>query len=198
MTTIYGCNLAVLDNNACAQWLCWALQKGVPPEGSQGVGRVLAYASDGVAWGVIRSDQAIQWGGEVFPGKCPVPTEESLLETRFFGPGMEACLWRGESGWRGRLLSDAAGGDVPAEFAPASESRVLRADRVLEPAMGGFSRVGDNTGSEQVVPLACCEEDFMRRRWPLKLEIRSYFEQDPATGAVRIAAARLVDLVKEA
>ena len=197
MSTIYGCSLTVLDNRLCVDWMRWALQKGVPPEGSQGLRTALAYACDGVAWGVINTDGAIQWGGEAFPGKCPMPAEESLLELRLFGPEREVYLWREENGWRGRLLADSEEGDIPAEFAPASESRILRADRVFESGPDGFSRVGDNTGAEQVVPLVCSDEDFTRRRWPLKLKLRSYFEQDPATGAVRIAAVRLVNLVKE-
>jgi CRISPR-associated protein (TIGR03984 family) len=74
------------------------------------------------------------------------------------------------------------------------ESRILLGDRLLETPKGGFSRVGSPTGAEQVVPVELSEDLFHESRWPLRLHVRHYLEADDETGAVRIAATRLVEL----
>jgi hypothetical protein len=74
------------------------------------------------------------------------------------------------------------------------ESRIVLGDRLLEAPKGGFTRVGSATGAEQVVPDELSDEVFQKSLWPLRLHVRHYLESDDETGAVRIAATRLVEL----
>ena len=83
-------------------------------------------------------------------------------------------------------------------LSPLDETRILLGNRLLAPPRAHFSRVAAPTGAEQVVPLNLSEADFKDGRWPLRLEVRHYKQQDPETGDVRLAATRLVEIRREA
>ena len=103
-------------------------------------------------------------------------------------------IWRAGDGFQGRILREKAdiSSDDPAR--PADEDRVLLGDRIVASRQAdGFTRVGDGTGAEQAVPL----DLHPKGRWPLRLKIRHYFETESKTGALRVAATRLVKLLPQ-
>jgi hypothetical protein len=110
-----------------------------------------------------------------------VPSVQTLLEMRVFLPLLEVLIWRTEDGLRGRILRDVARNGQEGPLAPDDEERLLLAGHLIE-HREGFTRVGDGTGAEQGTPA-----------WP-RLRVRHYFKSDEATGCVRVAVTRLVEV----
>ncbi|NLI82935.1 MAG: hypothetical protein GX443_14775 [Deltaproteobacteria bacterium] len=200
MTRVDGCTIEMLDTKTCNAFLTWVSGGNKKPEGAEGLGWLLAHCHDGVTWGRLGEDGLV-WlvSSAVFPDLSPAISASNLLEMRLFGKGKEVLIWRSEAEFSGRCLSDDAGdpkgGDSPTR--PDDETRILLGDRLLAGPKDGFSRVGTASGREQAVPLECTEQDFTGGRQPLRVRVRHYFEQDSQTGAVRVAASRLVDIFKE-
>lgn len=181
-----GAHLAVLDAGSCEHWLAWLQGAGDRPDDKEFHG-ALAHLDDGLAW--ARYDTgAGRWrqGHEAFPELAPMIAAEPLRELRLFGPTGEVLIWRGPADLCGRLLTDADPGWA------LDESRILRGERVLADPVQGFTPIADRSGSRQVVPLVIERRDLQARR--IRLKVRQYFERDRETGALRIAAARLVEL----
>lgn len=190
-----GCTIESLDNEACQTVLNWVIDAVVPSKRSKDVAWLLAYCHDGVTWG--RFDSVVKdWllSSTPFPNLCPRISESNLLEIRLFGSEREILIWRTENGFSGRCLIDKQELDNNGPFRPDNETRILLGDRVLEPSKDGFTRVGTARGLQQAVPLECAEKDFTGAHWPLRLKMRHYFEQEDETGAVRVAASRLVNI----
>jgi CRISPR-associated protein (TIGR03984 family) len=115
---------------------------------------------------------------------------------RLFGVKGEIMIWRSDQGFQGRLLLDQPNlTDSPTR--PDNETRILAGDRLIEGSKEGFSRVATAAGTQQAVPLECTDQDFKGGRWPLRLNVRHYFEGDEESGTVRVAASRLVHVFKE-
>jgi CRISPR-associated protein (TIGR03984 family) len=193
MNRLEGCRIEPLDDKACRAVLQWAAG-GEPVEGDHDFAWLLAHCRDGVTWG--RSDGAARsWltSSSPFPDLCPAITGANLLEMRLFGPERETLIWRTDTGFSGRCLSDEPvhGKDSPAR-PDDREIRILLGDRLVDGPRDGFTRVGTASGAQQAVPLVCAASDFKDKRRPLRLKVRHYFEQDEQTGAVRVAATRLV------
>jgi CRISPR-associated protein (TIGR03984 family) len=189
-----GCDLRPLDAADCDRHLAWLLgEPADPPDGAADFRWALAHCDDGVTWGVYEQ-QARSWrlGSEVVAAVSPTIRRESLQELRLFGELAEVLIWRTDEGLSGRLLRDR--GDAPEALRPFDESRILRGDSASA-CRDGFSHVADRAGAEQVVPLVVTDDDLQARR--ARLAVRHYCEQDAETGAVRIAATRLVSLRKE-
>src|SRR5690606_5270582 len=97
---------------------------------------------------------------------------------------------------RGRLLRDAgsptdrSAQDNP--ISPSNESRILRGTLVVAKCDHGFTHIADGTGAEQVVPLVVDNDHLLAGL--VRLDLRHYYEADASTGAVRIAATRLIRL----
>lgn len=198
MPTIAGCRIAPVGRAVCKQVVAWLLGKsGVAPEDLRaGCVWVLAHSDDGVTWG--RFDrQAGRWrlGHEAAPEVSPPIRLEALQELRVFGTGGEVLIWRSDDGLRGRFLEDTepdGTADDTDPMRPSDELRIVRGDRVRAGADGGFTRVTDGTGAEQVLPIALDESQL--RQHEVRLHVRHYWAQNAEDGTVRIAVTRLVDL----
>jgi len=192
MPELAGCVIEPLVDSTCRDLLAWVVgSRGAPT--TDGVELLLAYCYDGVTWGRLdRDTRGWQLACLPFPARAPKPKEENLLELRLFGREFEILIWRQGRSFGGRTLRDHPWGQD--YLRPIDESRILLGDRLLEGPKGGFSRVGSPTGTEQVVPVEVSEDAFQKSSWPLRLHVRHYLEPDEETGAVRIAATRLVKL----
>ena len=207
-----GCDLELLDAGACQVLLEWAQGLCPQPPGCEELVWLLAHCDDGVVWGRREVPEGA-WlcSGEVYPNVSPHLVADRLQELRLFGGRQEVLLWS-DGVLAGRRLTDSLTEEDPS-LAPVDEQRVLIGDRLLEGPSNGFTLVGDGGGSRHAVPLACAVSDFEcvrwvddgsggRRQfvaacWPLRLNVRHFFTQDGGTGAVRVAATRLVDVALE-
>jgi CRISPR-associated protein (TIGR03984 family) len=192
MAELAGGVIEPLGDSTCRQLLAWITgSRGAPI--ADCVELLLAYCYDGVTWGRLDRDTR-QWrlACEPFPARVPKPTEKNLIELRLFGPEREVLIWREGQRFGGRTLKDDS--CELNYLRPMDESWILLGDRLLEPPKDGFTRVGSATGAEQVVPVQISEDVFQQSSWPLRLHVRHYLESDDETGAVRIAATRLVKL----
>ncbi len=188
-----GCKIEPLDNKACQAVLEWVAGGAGPRQGGAFTW-LLAHCHDGVTWGRL---DGVNWRWHLsstpFPDLCPCICESNLLEMRLFGSEMETLIWRIGSGFLGRCLID----EPEQDKGSYDETRILLGDRILEAAKDGFTCVDTAAGMKQAVPLECTDQDFTGGRWPLRLKVRHYFEEDQETGAVRVVASRLVDVFKE-
>jgi CRISPR-associated protein (TIGR03984 family) len=202
MSSIPGATISALTPAQCFDVLSWVSRGAEQPAGSGEPVWLLAHCDDGVIWGHRRTpDQSWALSSHVFPelGASLIP--ERLQEMRVFGPREEWLIWRGETTLLGRRLADQAqpGGCQSCE--PLSDTRVLIGDR-WQGSREGFTLVADGAGSRQAVPLECPRGAFEgsgksgaeRAAWPLRLHLCHYLNSDTVTGAVRVAASRLVDV----
>lgn len=197
-STIAGCHIAPIERKVCEQVVAWLVgERGSAPE-ALGVGFAwaLAHSDDGVTWGRFDGEAGCwRLGHDAVPEVSPPVRTEALQELRLFGEDGEVLIWRSDEGLRGRLLEDARG-DGPRDesdpLRPADEFRIVRGDRIRAEARGGFTRVTDATGAEQVLPLALDESQL--RQHKVRLHVRHHWEQDAQNGTVRIAVTRLVKL----
>ncbi|SHF33579.1 CRISPR-associated protein, TIGR03984 family [Desulfacinum infernum DSM 9756] len=196
MNRIQGCALEPLDQEACKQVLDWIVGGRSSYPADDGFTWLLAHCRDGVTWG-RRDGAGWRLSSRPFPDLCPAVLPTNLLELRLFGKQGEILIWRIEEGFRGRRLVDAPNPDETSPARPDEEVRILLGDRLVEGPRDGFSRVATAAGTQQAVALECTDTDFKGGRWPLRLRVRHYFDQDPETGAVRVTATRLVDVFKE-
>jgi CRISPR-associated protein (TIGR03984 family) len=150
-----------------------------------------------VTWGRYELEQG-RWrlSSEVRPELSPKISHGRLQQLRLFGPSAEVLIWRDGDGLRGRLLvEDGGSGGCHEALRPTEESRILLGDYVVEKLPDEFTHVGDRAGLQHVLPLAVTNEELQRRQ--ARLKVRHYWEEDPETGAVRIAATRLVAVLIE-
>lgn len=197
MIGLEECKIEPLDDETCQGVLAW-VAGGPDPTRDSAFNWLLAHCYDGVTWGRL-DDNGRFWrlSSTFFPDRCPPISASNLLEIRLFGPEMETLIWRKKTGFSGRRLIDALEEDDGSPIRPDDENRVLLGDRLVDGPKGGFACVGTADGKMQALPIPCAEADFGGKRSPLRLKVRHYFEQDEQTGAVRVAASRLVDIFKE-
>ncbi|WP_448382313.1 type III-D CRISPR-associated protein Csx19 [Desulfosoma sp.] len=198
MSALQGCRIEPLDPAHCRAVFGW-VTGGEKPDGfDEGFLWLLAHCRDGVTWGRFdRAKGAWRLSSSPFPDHCPGISQTNLLEIRLFGPRQEIFIWRCDEEFCGRLLIDDVKEETNSPARPDEETRILLGDRLEDGPKDGFTVVGTADGRQQVVPLECSPEDFHRKRSPLRLTVRHYFDQDEETGAVRIAASRLVHVFKE-
>ncbi len=199
---IAGCLIEPLDAAACERYVAWLLGEpgSAPPGGAAGLSWALAHCDGGVTWGRYDAEAATwRLGHNVAPAVSPPIRRQALQELRVFGQPREVLIWRTDSGLRGRTLREtdppAGRSDTSDPLRPADESRILRGDQVRATCEHGFTHVADRAGAEQVLPVVVTDDGLQARR--ARLAVRHYFEPDPESGAVRIAASRLVKLTAE-
>jgi CRISPR-associated protein (TIGR03984 family) len=192
-----GYKVDPLESVACHAYLAWLLgQAGSEePDGATELAWALAHSDDGVTWG--RFDTAVKiWrlGNQAAPAVAPPIRTETLQELRLFGTTSEVLIWRTTQGLRGRMLrdADASTGKGSEALAPLVEHRLVLGDHVVASCAHDFTRVGDRTGAEQVLPIVVTDKQL--RAGHVRLQVRHHFELDAETGAARVAATRLVDL----
>ncbi len=195
-----GCRLSPLDSAACQRYLAWLLgeDEAAAPEGANGLDWALAHCDDGVTWGRYDVGAKVWYlGNQVAPEVSPPIRRESLQELRLFGETGEILIWRTDAGFRGRVLREGDPGPEPGDasnpLGPSDDSRILRGLHVFAQHDHDFTHVGDRTGAEQVLPLAVTADQL--RSGQVRLLVRHHFESDTKTGAVRVAATRLVMLM---
>ncbi len=166
------------DIAALFAWIC----EGAPPVDVKGAW-LLAHCDEGVVWGRRDGDR---WAlsGSAFPRVSPALTRHGVQQLRVFGEEGELLVWRHDGELRARWLAE-QGGDVPAAMRPADEERLLLGES--RESVGCFTLLEDATGARQAVPFA----QVKKGRHPT-LRVRHYFERDGESGAVRVAASRLV------
>lgn len=203
---IFGAELESINQDRCEAILDWVLNGSSSSWlQSDKAQWLLAHCDDGVVWGFQNSQELWQLSSNVsFPSvKQPVSPalqEETLQQLRLFGEEGELLVWRGDAGLQGRWLQDNDSRSLTDYLKPKDEHYLLLGNRLLDDPVGGFSLVGDATGSRHAVPVECSQEDLDLGRgaarqgapWALQLEVRHYLEQNESTGVVRIAASRLV------
>lgn len=191
------CKIELLDSEACERYVSWLLGEESAADGADGLAWALAHCDDGVTWG--RYDvEGNTWvvGSDVAPGVSPPIRSQALQELRLFGERSEILIWRTDAGFRGRVLretepaTDRSDASNPVRL--LDEPRVIRGAFVVARCGHGFTHIGDAAGAEQVLPLAVNNE--LLRAAQVRLHVRHYYEADMKTGAVRIAATRLVRL----
>jgi len=196
-----GCKIEAMNDEACRLVIEWITGGGGPAQDGSGLTWLLAHCRDGVTWGRI-DGTGRHWrlSSSPFSDLCPGISQTNLLEMRLFGPDEEIMVWWAEEGFLGRRLIDEPkrNRDTQTRFTePYDEIRIMLGDRLMDGPKEGFTRVMTADGRQQAVPLECTDDDFKDARWPLRLKVRHYFEQDPETGVVRVAASRLVNIFKE-
>jgi CRISPR-associated protein (TIGR03984 family) len=190
-----GARIEALDHAACERLIEWLQSGGAAPEGECGNVRwALAHCDDGVTWGRYEPQQKRwQLSTHVKPELSPPVRRGWLQQLRLFGPSAEVLIWRDGDSLCGRLLADEGhSGGYEEALRPSEESRILLGDYVMEKLPHDFTHVGDRAGLQQVLPLAVSNEQLRERR--ARLKVRHYWQEDPETGAVRLAATRLVDV----
>jgi CRISPR-associated protein (TIGR03984 family) len=190
-----GCLLRGLDVGACERYIAWLRAEAVdgPLSEAAELELALAHCDDGVTWGRYdREAKRWQLGHQHVPSVSPAIRRTTIQEVRMFGPRCELLIWRSDGSFRGRVLKDSGEPRDGADpLRPADERRIVRGTQVRGTYARQFTHVTDGTGAEQVLPIEVSDPRSVR------LHIRNYFQQDPNSGAVRIAATRLVTLAVE-
>ena len=200
MSELRGCKIEPLDSKACEHWLAWLNgESGDGPPNASGLVWAVAHSDEGVTWGRYDGDQR-SWhlGNQCHPEISPPIRRTALQELRIFGTAAEVLIWKADEDLRGRLIGDTSVARASEDLdplRPSEESRMVRGDRVADVSGSGFSRLVDRAGAEQVIPIAVNEDQLRERK--VRLLVKHYYEQDQETGAVRVAATRLVKLAVE-
>lgn len=150
---------------------------------------LLAHCDDGVVWGMKGADGRWLLSGDVFPDVSPNLELTTVQQLRVFGDAGELLVWRHEGRLNARWLADSIA-DAPSWMLPYQETRLLLGDHV-EKTSQGFALLRDAAGVRHAAPVSCGAGRIPAGRRP-KLRVRHYFERDSKSGAVRVAASRLV------
>lgn len=180
---LFGATLQPLNSKQCNSWLDWLTSKGPQPEETHDVKWALAHCCSGVTWGFLENG-GWRLGSEMDSQLCPFPTSNTVQEVRLFGAFAEVLIWKMEQELRGRILCEQAEG-VENELQPLREARILRGtpENSQENA---FRRYTDRGGAQQLVPSTFPGNNFY---------VRHYLQENNQTGAVRIAASRLLTTI---
>ena len=198
MSIRIGFKTEPMEGPECTGILEWVNGKHLePPAEVSGAVWLLAHCDAGIVWGK-REAGSTSWqtSHSAFPEVSPQLVPDSIQEIRVFDEETESLIWRTDDGFRGRVLADATEA-LPEYLTPQNQEYLINADRVIGDPKTGFSLVGDARGSRQAVPIECTDDDFPgTNRWPLRLSVRHYMEEDLETGAIRIATTRLCKVWK--
>lgn len=152
-----------------------------------GLTTLLAHADDGVIWGKMASDELVT-SDQPFPEVSPPLCALTLQQARLFSPEAELFLWRGETGWRARLVQEGSGdsGDY------YDEVQLLWGNQHKE-VKDGFTLVSEGQqGLLHAPPVKVPKTAFAPTHHPLRLDVRHYLMTDLETGLLRVVLSRLV------
>jgi len=174
-----------MSEQDCEMAVAW-VAKGGPAFQALGNCRwLLAHCDSGVCWG-LRNGGGWELGADWMElGK--------IQQLRIFGRDAEGLVWWDGARMQGRIARDKPDGGSELWLKAKDEEWILLGNRRLE-GRGKFTLVGDETGACHVAPAQLDSALFAGDRWPLRMRVRHYFEQDPETGVVRVGASRLVDV----
>lgn len=174
-------NISAVTTETLAQDVRAWLENNAPESAET----LLAFALDGLIWGKLKDGQ-LTVAANVETEFSPELDIGTLQEARLFGPTAELHLWRIETGWQARMITDAAG--AACEY--LDEAQILWGDQAQPVAESDFSLMSDGVqGLHHAVPLSLTGEFDQR---PLRLKMRHYL--DPNKPWARIAHSRLVQL----
>ncbi|MDW8233850.1 MAG: CRISPR-associated protein Csx19 [Roseiflexaceae bacterium] len=151
-----------------------------------GLRYLLAHADDGVIWGRIDGN-SLRTSHGIAPASPPLRAS-TLQQARLFSPAGELLVWRVDSGWRARLVSDADGNadDV------IDEDQLLWGDTV-EATSNGFTLLREGSqGMRHAVPVTVTPDQIKRHE--LRLRVRHYITEND-DGEARISLSRLVQVL---
>ena len=195
MNELFGCKITPFSKaKALVDWV----NGGAAVEEAARTKWLLAHCDDGIVWGKFKQDKW-ELSSEPFPRISPKLTIENVQQLRLFEQEREFLAWRTDDGLQGRVLADTGNSGIESDRQPIQECQILIGDRLLDGPSNGFSVVGEAGGSRHAVPVPCEAEDFKkdeRPYWPLRLAVRHYLTRDRDSGAVRVAASRLVNVYK--
>jgi CRISPR-associated protein (TIGR03984 family) len=211
--TLRGAHLSSLPASEVRALLDWLEASASPGKSLEAMGTgphwVLAHCDDGVTWGLV-DEGRVRWAEGAWAG--PRPTRANVQQVRVFGPEAEFLVWRveGEGTFQARRLAD---GEPSKDWCRPKEERFLiAATRMADDVATGhadFSAVDERDGRRQVLPPVCdplddrprglrglTADDFEKGAYGVGLELHHYLDEDDGTGCVRVAASRLVRLVR--
>jgi len=151
---------------------------------------LLAHADDGIIWGKLQDDGSLKLSSDVYsdPQEYPalaVPLRlETLQQARLFGPAGELFLWRSDSGFVARTISD--GVLVPDDA--FQETHLLWGNRELDPQDGFTILVEGQMGLTHAPPVAGLPASVR-----VALTVRHYVDYDDQDQAY-VCLSRLVNL----
>lgn len=161
--------------------LSWLLEGGVYTAGDEQYYAVLQ-CCDSLVWGLCK-DGGWMWASEVFPA-VRAPRRVTLMEARIFCTQQEILLWRtGEFDdelFTGRILKDSSN---CAQGCEPIETRVHFWEE--EERKGDFVKRTQPGGAYIITPPG------------RQIRLKHYLQEDSASGSLRIAVTRFVEIVKE-
>ena len=154
-----------------------------------GFAYLLAHADDGVIWGKFDAS-GLKLSGDAFPEEVGVKLRVATLQqARLFCKTAELLVWKGEQGWKARLIADET--DKPPDCLD-DEQYLL------------WGTLGDKKGKKgDEFTLLFEGEQGLQHAPPITglgkddrvaLVVRHYVEYDDETGQARIGLSRVVDL----
>ena len=165
-----------------------AVKKWLEDNASNDRPYLLAFAYDGVIWGVY--DGGLKTAPNSFDKELrPELNGETLQQAFLFGEKEELRLFRDANDvWKACLITDVDGQDVIDEY------QLLWGNEVEEEPAEGFSHVRDRVqqAMDHIPPLNLSTSD-LDQEGP-RLLIRHFVDYDKETGEARIFLSRLVNL----
>ena len=204
-----GCSIDKLEEERAQNVIKWLSGEGEQPTCiTPDYAYLLAHCDDGIIWGYFDEDKQLHVSSGLFGDRSPhlLSDGNNLKQLRLFGSKREILIWKTSNELIGRTITD---NDKYLKYLePRPEKRIVLGNRLakvpdnVKNPDNGFSLLSNPARRYHIAPILCSESDFMdeenRPTWPLRLELKHYFEQDKETGTIRIFLSRLVRLYNSA
>jgi CRISPR-associated protein (TIGR03984 family) len=158
------------------------------------VSLLLAHADDGVIWGRVENGRLLTAAAVFGEAAFPPLRMATLQQARLFGPAGELLLWRGDSDWRARWVTD-----VPTGDGYYDEVQMLWGNQ-CEDTRDGFTLVHEGRqGLRHAPPIEILPTAFgdKGQHRPVRLQVRHYLTVDAETGLSRLVLSRLMNVTQE-
>jgi len=152
-------------------------------------GWILAYADDGVIWGIINNGFP-KFSCNVFPKVSPPFRASTLQQLRIFNKEMELRVWRRESLFDGYSLRD---GNIKET---RDEDYILLGNKIEE-IKDGFTLLPDGSrGLRHAVPIDISDlmNNAKSNKFQLTLTVRHYIDYEEDNGQAYISSSRMLGL----